>query len=128
MDKASGRIKVHKITCAVDCGSVIDPDTVVAQMEGAIIMGLSAALKEKMEFVNGGVKTANFGDYDLLRMSETPEIEVHIVTSKDPLGGVGEPGVPPAAPAVANAVFAATGARLWNLPMTPAAVLAAMKR
>jgi isoquinoline 1-oxidoreductase beta subunit len=127
VEKASGKITVHKITCAVDCGSVINPNTVVAQMESGIIMGLSAALKEKMEFAAGGVKTTNFGDYDLLRMSETPEIEVHIVTSKDPLGGVGEPGVPPTAPAVANAVFAATGARLRSLPMTPAAVLAAMK-
>jgi isoquinoline 1-oxidoreductase beta subunit len=127
VDKASGRIKVHKITCAVDCGSVINPNTVVAQMESGIIMGLSAALKEKMEFAGGGVKTANFGDYDLLRMSETPEIDVHIVTGRDPLGGIGEPGVPPAAPAVANAVFAATGVRLRSLPMTPAAVLAAMK-
>ena len=127
VDKGSGRITVHKVTCAVDCGSVINPDTVVAQMESGIIMGLSAALKEKMEFAAGGVKTANFGDYDLLRMSETPEIEVHIVTGRDPLGGIGEPGVPPAAPAVANAVFAATGARLRSLPMSPAAVKAAMK-
>jgi isoquinoline 1-oxidoreductase beta subunit len=127
VDKAAGRIKVHKITCAVDCGSVINPNTVVAQIEGAVIMGLSAALKEKMEFAAGGVKTSNFGDYDILRMSETPEIEVHIVTVKDPLGGIGEPGVPCAAPAVANAVFAATGVRLRNLPMTPASVLAAMK-
>jgi isoquinoline 1-oxidoreductase beta subunit len=127
VDKASGNVTVHKITCAVDCGSVINPNTVIAQMEGGIVMGLSAALKEKMQFSNGGVETTNFGDYDLLRMSETPEIEVHIVTSKDPLGGIGEPGVPPVAPAVANAVFAATGARLRSLPMTPMAVLAAMK-
>ncbi len=127
VDKATGRIKVHKVTCAVDCGSVINPNTIAAQMEGGIIMGLSAALKEKMEFAGGGVRTANFGDYDLLRMSETPEIAVHIVTSGDPLGGSGEPGVPPIAPAVANAVFAATGVRLRSLPMTPAAVLAAMK-
>ncbi|MEK6743036.1 MAG: xanthine dehydrogenase family protein molybdopterin-binding subunit [Nitrospirota bacterium] len=127
VDRATGTIKVHKITCAVDCGSVINPDTVAAQMESGIIMGLSAALKEKVEFAGGGVKTTNFGDYDLLRMSETPEIDVHIVTGKDPLGGIGEPGVPPAAPAVANAVFAATGVRLRSLPMTPAAVLAAMK-
>ena len=127
VDRTTGRIKVHKITCAVDCGSVINPNTVVAQMEGAIIMGLSAALKEKVEFAAGGVKTANFGDYDILRMSDTPEIDVHIVTGRDPLGGIGEPGVPPAAPAVANAVFAATGVRLRSLPMTPAAVLAAMK-
>ena len=127
VDKASGRITVHRITCAVDCGSVINPAIVTAQMEGGIIMGLSAALKEKVEFADGGVQSANFGDYELLRMSETPEIEVHIVTSRDPLGGVGEPGVPPVAPAVANAVFAATGARLRTLPMTPDVVKAAMK-
>ena len=91
-------------------------------------MGLSAALKEKMEFANGGVKTTNFGDYDLLRMSEAPEIDVHIVTGRDPLGGIGEPGVPPIAPAVANAVFAATGARLRSLPMTPEAVIGGAER
>jgi isoquinoline 1-oxidoreductase beta subunit len=127
VDKSTGRITVHKVTCAVDCGSVVNPDTVKAQMQSCINMGLSAALKEKIEFANGGVKSENFGDYELLRMSEAPEMEVHITTSKDPLGGIGEPGVPPIAPAVANAVFAATGARLRMLPMTPAAVLAAMK-
>jgi isoquinoline 1-oxidoreductase beta subunit len=127
VDKGTGRVTVHKVTCAVDCGSVINPNTVHAQMESGIIMGLSAALKEEIEFADGGVKSENFGDYDLLRMSEAPEIEVHITTSKDPLGGIGEPGVPPIAPAVANAVFAATGARLRRLPMTPQAVLAAMK-
>jgi len=127
VDKATGRITVHKVTCAVDCGSVINPAIVTAQMEGGIIMGLSAALKEKVEFAAGGVKTQNFGDYDILRMSETPVIEVHLTTSKDPLGGIGEPGVPPIAPAVANAVFTATGARLRTLPMTPEAVKSAMK-
>jgi len=127
VDKASGKITVHKVTCAVDCGSVINPAIVTAQMESGIIMGLSAALKEKVEFTAGGARSANFGDYEVLRMSEVPEIEVHITTGKDPLGGVGEPGVPPAAPAVANAVFAATGARLRTLPMTPEAVKAAMK-
>ncbi len=127
VDRTSGRITVHRMTCAVDCGSVVNPDTVTAQMAGGIIMGLSAALKEKIEFAKGGVRSENFTDYELLRMSEAPEIEVHIVTSGDKLGGIGEPGVPPAAPAVANAVFAATGARLWSLPMRPADVLAAMK-
>jgi isoquinoline 1-oxidoreductase beta subunit len=126
VDTGTGRITVHKVTCAVDCGSVINPDTVKAQMESGIIMGLSAALREKIEFANGGVKSENFGDYELLRMSEAPEIEVHIATSKAALGGIGEPGVPPCAPAVANAVFAATGTRLRQLPMTPQAVLAAM--
>jgi isoquinoline 1-oxidoreductase beta subunit len=128
VDKGSGRIKVHKVVCAVDCGSMVNPLIVTMQMESCINMGLSAALKEKVEFAKGGVKTENFGDYELLRMSEAPEIEVHQVVSKQPLGGIGEPGVPPVAPAVANAVFAATGARLRNLPMTPEAVKAAMQR
>ncbi|MDA8101292.1 MAG: xanthine dehydrogenase family protein molybdopterin-binding subunit [Nitrospiraceae bacterium] len=128
VDKATGRITVHRISTAVDCGSVINPDTVKAQMESGIIMGLSAALKEKMEFAKGGVKSQNFGDYELLRMEEIPEIDVDIVASGDKLGGIGEPGVPPTAPAVANAVFKATGVRLWNLPMTPETVKAAMAK
>ncbi len=127
VNKKDGAIKVHKVVCAVDCGSVVNPFIVTTQMEGGINMGLSAALKEKIEFSNGGVKSENFDTYDLLRMSEAPEIEVHIVTSRDKLGGIGEPGVPPIAPAVANAVFAATGVRLRNLPMKPETVLAAMK-
>jgi isoquinoline 1-oxidoreductase beta subunit len=97
------------------------------QMESCINMGLSAALKEKIEFAGGGVKTENFPDYDLLHMSEAPEIEVHHVISKQPLGGIGEPGLPPIAPAVANAVFAATGARVRRLPMKPETVLEALK-
>ena len=91
-------------------------------------MGVSAALKEKVEFANGGVKTSNFDDYNILRMSEAPEIEVHIIKSNEKIGGIGEVGVPPAAPAVANAVFNATGARIRRLPLTPETVLAAMKK
>ena len=128
VNKKDGSIKVHKVVCAVDCGSVVNPFIVTTQMEGGINMGLSAALKEKIEFSNGGVKSENFDTYDLLRMSEAPEIEVHIVTSGDKLGGIGEPGVPPIAPAVANAVFAAAGVRLRNLPMKPETVLAEMKK
>ena len=127
VNKKNGAIKVHRVVCAVDCGSVVNPEIVSAQMMGGITMGLSAALKEKMEFTRGGVQSENFHNYDLLRMSETPEIETHIVTSGDKLGGIGEPGVPPIAPAVANAVFAATGVRLRSLPMKPETVLAAMK-
>ena len=128
VDIKNGAIKVHRVVCAVDCGSVVNPEIVSAQMMGGITMGLSAALKEKMEFARGGVQSENFHNYDLLRMSETPKIETHIVTSGDKLGGIGEPGVPPIAPAVANAVFAATGARIRNLPMKPETVLAAMKK
>jgi isoquinoline 1-oxidoreductase beta subunit len=128
VDRKTGAITVHKVTCAVDCGSVVNPAIVKAQMMGGLTMGLSAALKEKVEFAGGGVKSSNFADYELLRMSEAPEVEVHIVTSGEKVGGVGEPGVPPMAPAVANAVFTATGARLRRLPMNPETVLAAMKK
>jgi isoquinoline 1-oxidoreductase beta subunit len=127
VNKKDGTLNVHKVTCAVDCGSVVNPAIVQAQMMGGIMMGLSAALKEKIEFANGGVISENFSDYDLLRMSEAPEVDVHIVKSGEKLGGIGEPGVPPLAPAVANAVFAATGARIRRLPMKPEVVLAAMK-
>jgi isoquinoline 1-oxidoreductase subunit beta len=128
VDKKSGAIIVHKVTCAVDCGFTVNPAIVSAQMMGAITMGLSAALKEKIEIANGGVKSENFADYELLRMSEAPEVDVHIVKSGEKLGGIGEPGLPPAAPATANAVFAATGARVRELPMKPETVLAAMKK
>ena len=128
VDTKSGAITVHKVTCAVDCGTVVNPAIIEAQMMGGIIMGLSAALKEKIELADGGVKSANFKDYELLRMSEAPEVDVHIVKSGAKLGGIGEPGVPPVAPAVANAVFAATGARVRRLPMKPETVLAAMKQ
>ena len=112
VEEKTGVVKVHRVVCAVDCGPIVNPDTIVAQMEGAITMGLSAALKEKIEFAEGGVKSANFLDYHLLRISEAPDVEVHSVESDGEIGGVGEPGVPPLAPAVSNAVFAATGARI----------------
>lgn len=127
VNKKDGTIKVRKIVCAVDCGSVVNPDTVKAQMMGGIVMGLSSALKERIEFARGKAVTENFDTYPLLTMSETPEIEVHIEVSNDKLGGIGEPGVPPVAPAVANALFNATGVRMRTLPMTPEAVLKALK-
>lgn len=127
VDKQSGAIRVHKVTCAVDCGSVVNPAIVSAQMMGGLTMGLSAALKEKIELANGGIRSENFSDYELLRMSEAPDVDVHIVQSKEKPGGIGEPGVPPIAPAMANAVFTATGARIRRLPMNPAAVLDALK-
>jgi isoquinoline 1-oxidoreductase beta subunit len=128
VDKKSGMITVHKVTCAVDCGSVVNPAIVKNQMMGGIMMGLSAALKEKIEVADGGIRSANFDDYELLRMSEAPEVEVHIVKSGATLGGIGEPGVPPVIPAVGNAVFAATGVRVRMLPMKPETVVAAIKR
>ncbi|MCK5353454.1 xanthine dehydrogenase family protein molybdopterin-binding subunit, partial [bacterium] len=128
VDRNTGVIQVHRVVCAVDCGPVINTDTLEAQMSGAITMGLSAALKEKVEFANGGVKSANYSDYHLLRMSEAPEVEVHTVESDAEIGGGGEPSLPTIAPAVANAVFAATGARMRRLPLTPERVLEALSR
>jgi isoquinoline 1-oxidoreductase beta subunit len=128
VNRKDGTIKVHRIVAAVDCGSVINPSIITAQIEGAVIMGLSAALKEKILFSHGGVESANFHNYGLLRISEIPKIEVHIVKSSDKHGGIGEPGVPPAGPAVANAVFNAAGIRLRTLPVTQANVLEAMKK
>lgn len=112
----SGRIKVHKVVCAIDCGRTVNPDTIEAQMEGGIIFGLTAAFNGRITFKNGRVEQSNFDDYKMLRIDEVPEIEVHIMKSDEAVGGVGEPGVPPIAPAVANAVFAATGVRLRELP------------
>jgi isoquinoline 1-oxidoreductase beta subunit len=127
VDKHNGAIKVHRIVAAVDCGPVVNPDPLIAQVEGAIIMSLGTALKEEVRFAAGRVASANFDDYKLMRMSDVPEIEVHIVKSREKIGGIGEPGVPPAAPAVANACFNATGARIRRLPLTPMTVLEAMK-
>lgn len=112
----NGRIRVHRVVCAVDCGLVVNPDIARAQMEGGIIFGLTAALKSHITLENGGVKQSNFHDYPLLRMDETPAIEVYFVDRDAPPSGVGEPGTPPIAPAVANAVYAATGQRLRRMP------------
>ncbi len=122
-----GRIAVHRVVCAVDCGRVVNPDTVAAQMESGIIFGLSAALMGEITLKEGRVEQSNFHDYPILRQKESPQIEVHIVPSTEKPTGVGEPGVPPVAPAVANAVFAATGVRLRRLPMTAKRVQAAQK-
>jgi CO/xanthine dehydrogenase Mo-binding subunit len=112
-----GAIRVHRVTCAVDCGTAINPDIVRQQMEGGILFGLSAALYGEITIEDGAVRESNFHDYRLLRLADSPDIDVHIVPSSEPPSGVGEPGVPPIAPAVANAVFAATGQRLRTLPL-----------
>lgn len=122
-----GQVRVHRVICAIDCGRIVNPDTIAAQMESGIVFGLSAALHGAITLKNGRVEQGNFDDYPLLRIDAMPEVEVHIVPSEEAPGGVGEPGVPPIAPAVANAVFAATGARLRRLPITPEKVQQAMK-
>jgi isoquinoline 1-oxidoreductase beta subunit len=127
VDEKTGKIKVHKVVAAVDCGPVINPGPLVEQIEGGNIMALSTALKEEVKFAKGGVATSNFDSYPIIRMSEAPEIEVHIVKSTDKIGGIGELGIPAVAPAVANAVFNATGVRIRRIPLTPEVVLAALK-
>lgn len=111
-----GKITVHKMVCALDCGTVVYPDAIRAQAEAGVVMGLSVAFYEKIRFSDGGVNTANYNDYPVLTMSEVPEIEVHIAKNTLKAGGVGEPVFPSVAPAVANAVFKATGVRLRELP------------
>jgi isoquinoline 1-oxidoreductase beta subunit len=113
-----GRIRVHRVVVAVDCGRVINPDIVRAQLQSATVFGLTAALHGRIRFAEGKVVESNFHDYGLLRMSEMPEVEVYIVDSEEDPTGIGEPGVPTIGPALANALFQATGQRLRRLPLT----------
>jgi isoquinoline 1-oxidoreductase beta subunit len=114
---ADGAVKVHRVVCAVDCGPVVNPDTVEAQMQSGIVYGLTAALYGEISIEGGRVVQGNFHDYPMLLMAGMPRVEVHIVPSTDSQGGVGEPGTPPIAPAVCNAIFAATGKRIRRLPI-----------
>jgi isoquinoline 1-oxidoreductase beta subunit len=112
----NGKIRVHRVVAAVDCGMVVNPDGIQQQLEGAIVYGLSAALHGAITLQDGRVMQSNFNDYPPLRYSEMPLVEVHIVASDQPPSGIGEPGTPPIAPAVANAVFRLTGKRLRRMP------------
>jgi isoquinoline 1-oxidoreductase beta subunit len=113
----TGQVRVHRVTCAADFGQIINPDTVEAQVAGSIVTGLSAALYGEITLEGGRVKQGNFDDYPLLRIDEMPEVEVHVIPSTQAPGGVGEPAVPPIAPAVTNALFALTGKRIRKLPI-----------
>ncbi len=112
-----GQVKIDRIVCAVDCGIAINPDVIHAQIEGGIIFGLSNALHEAITLRNGKVEQSNFNDYRILRINEIPKIEIHIIPSMESPTGVGEIGVPPVAPAISNAIFAATGRRPTSLPL-----------
>jgi len=114
---SNNQIRVHKVTCVVDCGTAVNPDIIKAQMESGIIFGLTAALYGEITLKDGAVEQSNFHNYPMLRMHETPEFDVTIIDSDEAPMGVGEPGLPPIAAAVGNAVFAATGKRLRNLPL-----------
>jgi len=112
-----GAVKVHRVVAAVDCGQIVNPQIVMRQVESAIVYGLSAALYGRIDLKDGEVVQGNFDDYPVLRMNEMPKVEVHIVASNEKPTGIGEPGLPPLAPAVCNAVFAATGKRIRQLPI-----------
>ncbi|MET0519415.1 MAG: xanthine dehydrogenase family protein molybdopterin-binding subunit [Burkholderiaceae bacterium] len=114
---ADGTPRVHRVVAAVDCGQTVNPLTIARQIEGAICFGLTAALYGKITLKDGRVEQGNFHDYPLLRMNEMPQVEVHILPSLEAPGGIGEPGTPPIAPAVTNAIFAATGVRIRKLPI-----------
>jgi isoquinoline 1-oxidoreductase beta subunit len=113
-----GVIKVERVVCAVDCGTAINPDVIKAQMEGGIGFGLGAILKGEITLRNGQVQQTNFDGYEVLHMEEMPEVEVHIIPSTERPTGVGEPGVPPIGPAIANAIFSVTGKRVRVLPIS----------
>jgi isoquinoline 1-oxidoreductase beta subunit len=127
VDRTSGEIRVEKITCAVDLGLAVNPDGVRAQLEGGLLFGLSSALKERGTIVGGALAQKNFEEYPILRMDEVPEVELDVVESTEPPAGAGEPTVTVVAPALANAIFAATGARVRQLPFLPERVLKAIR-
>jgi isoquinoline 1-oxidoreductase beta subunit len=115
-----GQVRVHRVVCAIDCGTVVNPQIVAQQMEGAVVFALSAALHGRIDVRDGAVQQRNFPDQPLLSLRQTPRVETSIVPSERPPGGVGEPGVPPLAPAVANALYELTHQRVRHLPLIPA--------
>jgi len=114
---SKGEVKIHRMVCAIDCGLSVNPDSLKAQMESSISFGLGAAMQSEITFKDGMVEQSNFHDYKVMRMADMPKVEVYIVQSTEKMGGVGEPGLPPVAPAVTNAIFAATGKRIRSLPI-----------
>jgi isoquinoline 1-oxidoreductase beta subunit len=115
-----GAVRVRRVVCAVDCGTAVNPDTVRAQIQSAIVFGITAALYGEITLKDGRVEQTNFDTYEMLRINEAPAIEVHIVQNSEPPGGMGEAGTSAIVPAVTNAVFAATGKRLRKLPIDTA--------
>jgi isoquinoline 1-oxidoreductase subunit beta len=126
VDRARGHVTVDKLTLVVDAGTIIHPDSAKAQVEGAALWGLTMALKEGTEFVNGQPKDTNLDSYSLLRMADVPELEIEFVPSTETPVGLGEAATTAIAPAIGNAIFAASGARVRHLPMRPEAVLTAL--
>jgi len=112
-----GAVRVRRVVCAVDCGTVVNPNTVQAQVQSGIMFGATAALYGEITLKNGRVEQTNFDTYQMLRINEAPAIEVHVVKSTEPPGGMGETGTSAIVPAIANAIFAATGKRLRKMPI-----------
>ena len=112
-----GTVRVHRVVCSVDCGISVNPDTIQAQIQSGIMFGATAALYGEISLKNGRVEQSNFDSYQVLRLNEAPAIEVHIITSSDPPGGMGECATSAIVPAISNAIFAATGKRLRKLPI-----------
>ena len=127
VDRASGWVIVEKLTIVVDAGTVVDPESALAQVEGSVLWGLSMALFEGTEFVKGQVKDTNLDSYTPLRMDDVPELDIEFINSTEFPVGLGEPATTVVAPAIGNAIFAAAGARVRHLPIRPAAVLQAIK-
>jgi isoquinoline 1-oxidoreductase beta subunit len=115
-----GTARVRRVTCALDCGTVVNPDTVRAQIQSAVMFGTTAALYGEITLKSGRVEQTNFDTYQMLRMNEAPAVDVHIVENSEPPGGMGEAGTSAIVPAIANAIFAATGKRLRKMPVDPA--------
>jgi isoquinoline 1-oxidoreductase beta subunit len=126
LNRQSGEIRVHNVWCAVDTGVAVQPQNVIAQIESSVIYGISHALYEQINFKNGEVQESNFHDYRVLRMAEAPDIQVGVIQTDNPPGGIGEAGLPPIGPAIANAIFALTGAKLRHFPFTPDRVKGAL--
>jgi isoquinoline 1-oxidoreductase subunit beta len=127
VDRASGAVKVEKLWVVADAGTIVHPDGALAQMEGASLWGLSMALHEGTEFVNGQVRDTNLTGYTPLRINEVPELQIEFIASTEVPVGLGEPATTVVGPAIGNAIFAAVGARLRHIPIRPADVLAALK-
>jgi isoquinoline 1-oxidoreductase beta subunit len=121
-------VTIHRIVSVVDCGVAIHPDNIRAQLQGGAVFGLTAALRGEITIDNGGVMQSNFDDYPMLKLAEMPIVECHIVPSSAPPGGIGEPGTAPIAPALANAIFAASGDRIRSLPLSRLGYSYAAKR
>jgi isoquinoline 1-oxidoreductase beta subunit len=126
VERASGNVAVEKLTIVVDAGTLVHPDGALAQVEGSALWGLSMALFEGSEFVKGQVKDTNLDSYTPLRIGDVPELDIEFIDSIEAPVGLGEPGTTVVAPAIGNAIFAATGVRLRHLPIRPAAVLKAL--